>query len=110
MGVHKNEKLTGTGSLETYSSLYSCPLNTSAVIGSIIIANRGDSTTETDIVRIAFSANESPDDKDFIAYNVKIPNLETTIISAPMSLSSSEKILVSSNSTDISFMVNIFEV
>lgn len=110
MGIHKNARLIGTGSLSTYSILYTCPSNTSAVIGSMMIANRGDSTTEADIVRVAISSTSSPSDEEFVAYNVKIPNLETTVISAPMSLSSSQNIIVSSNSTDISFTANVFEV
>lgn len=110
MGVHKNARIVPTGSLTTYDTLYTCPSNTTAVVGSIMIANRGDSTTPADVVRVAFSSTTTPSDEDFIAYDVKIPNLETTVISAPMSLAASNKILVSANSTDISFTANVFEV
>ena len=70
----------------------------------------GGSTTEADVIRIAFSSGTSPSDEEFVAYDVKIPNLDTMTISAPMSMSASQNILISSNSTDVSFHANVFEV
>ena len=87
MGVHKNARIVPTGLLTTYDTLYTCPSNTTAVVGSIMIANRGDSTTSADIVRVAFSSTATPSNEEFVVYDVKISNLETTVISAPMSLS-----------------------
>jgi hypothetical protein len=110
MGTYRNAKLEGTGSLTSYQILYTCPAGTSAMIGSMMIANRGDGTTPADIIRIAFSSGSSPNNENFVAYDVKVPNLDTMTISAPMSLNANENILVSSNSTDVSFHANVFEV
>ena len=110
MGTYKNAKLQGNGSLTDYQILYTCPSETSAIIGSMIISNRGDGTTPADIVRVAFASGLSPTSENFVAYNVKISNLDTSIISAPMSLNANEKIFVSSSSTEISFCANVFEL
>lgn len=84
----------------SWTTLYSVPASTSAVVSTIVIANQTISGAQ---YRIATSATTSPTLSEIIVYDATVPANDSITLTLGITLPAAQKIMVRSNSPEISF-------
>ena len=91
-------------SANTLTTAYSTPAGSSAVISTIVVTNLGPtSTTYRIAIRIAGAAIS---DKDYIAYDISLPTLDSIALTLGVTLAATDVVSVMSYSGLVNF--NIF--
>ena len=91
-------------SANTLTTAYSTPAGSSAVISTIVVTNLGPtSTTYRIAIRIAGAAIS---DKDYIAYDISLPTLDSIALTLGITLAATDVVSVMSYSGLVNF--NIF--
>lgn len=95
-------------SATTLTDLYTVPGATSATVSSIIICNRGSSSTTFRVaVAVAGAANE---DKQYIYMDIPIPAKDTFIATLGLTLAATDKVRVFAGNANLSFNLYGVEV
>jgi hypothetical protein len=90
-------------SATTATTLYTVPADTSAVISTIVVANR---TSSSGTYRIAIRpAGESLANKHYMAYDVTVGASDSTTLTLGITLAATDVITVYASSADLSFNV-----
>ncbi len=92
-------------SATTLTDAYTCPGATSAVISTIVVANRSTATSFRISVAVAGAAD---DNKQYIAYDVAIAANETQTFTLGITLAATDKVRVYATLATLSF--NVFGV
>jgi glucose-6-phosphate dehydrogenase assembly protein OpcA len=88
----------------TNTNLYTVPANTSAVISTIVVANRATSSAT---YRIAIRpAGATIANQHYIAYDITVGASDSTTLTLGITLNSSDVVTVYSSTTNLSF--NLF--
>jgi hypothetical protein len=89
-------------SANTLTDLYIVPAATDVVISSFIVANRSTSVSAT--YSIAITPNgETLANKHYIAFDVTVDPAESAILTMGLTLDSTDKILVTASTANLSF-------
>lgn len=94
--------VAGTGSVSTYSTLYTVPSSTSAVVSTITICNQTGSTI-TYRIGLTSSATD-PTSSEFLAFGSTVAANDTVALTLGVTMAASKFIRVSSSSALVSFM------
>jgi hypothetical protein len=95
--------------LNTDSTVYAVPTGKEAVISTLTIVNRASSTAATYRVSVAPLA-DIPGTKHFIAYDLPVAALTTINLTFGLTVSSQDRVIVSSSTGDVSFNVFGMEI
>lgn len=83
------------------SQLYAVPSNTSAVVSTIVICNRG---TTSATYRIALREdNAALDNKQYLAFDTSVPANTTTTFTLGITLSATDSITVIASTANLTF-------
>jgi len=105
--AYKTAQVQGTSSISTYSTLYSTPSDTEAVISTISICNTA-STSAT--YRIAIEDGVfSPGPSTWIVYDSVISAKDTVFLTIGMTLQENKYIRISSSINSLAFSAFVSE-
>jgi hypothetical protein len=106
--AYKTAQIQGTSGVTTYTTLYSTPAATEAVISTIAICNTA-ATSATYRIAIMGSAG-TPAAENWIVYNAVVAGENTSFITVGISLSSEKFIRVSSSANTVTFSAYVSEI
>jgi hypothetical protein len=94
--------LATDGDLNTFSTLYVCPLDTSAVISTITVCNQTDLPHT---YKIGLDESEgTPGISEFIAFGATVPANDTIALTLGLTLDEGKHLRVSSTSASVSII------
>lgn len=100
--------VTSAGS---YTTIYTTPSSASAVISTIAVANTGGSLSSYSVAIVPSTYTSStPEIKHYILYDASITAFASHFITVGVSLGASDKLVVTSSATDVSFNVSGSEI
>lgn len=92
-------------SATTYTQLYQVPASTEAIISTICICNRSATARTYRIVQVDSGTTiTSPNNADFIAYDVSINPNDTVTLTLGITMNSQQKLGVYASTTDLTFI------
>jgi hypothetical protein len=106
--TYKNTRIQGTASTSTYSTLYTVPAASLAVISTISVAN----TLSTEATyRIAIvNSDITPTATDWLVYDSTVAGNDSTFISVGITLTANQRLKISSSANTVTFMCFISEI
>jgi hypothetical protein len=88
----------------TYTQLYQVPVNTRAIISTISVCNRSSSARTYRIIQVDSGTTiTSPNNADFIAFDVTVAANDTTTLTLGMVMDSQQKLGVYASAADVTF-------
>jgi len=106
--AYKTAQVQGTSSVSTYTTLYSTPAATEAVISTIAICNTASSMAT---YRIGLEEGElTPGASKWIVYDSNIPANDTVFLTVGMTLAPQQYIRVSSSANTVTFSAFVSEI
>lgn len=91
-------------SATTYTQIYQVPASTSAIISSILVANRSATSRTFRLIQVSSgTAITSPANADFIAYDVIVPANDTTALTLGVTMDSQQKLGAYASTGDLTF-------
>ena len=105
---YKNARIQGTASTSTYSTLYTVPSGTTAVISTISIAN--SSTSDTQYRLAVVDTDVTPTATDWLVCDSYAAANDTTFLSVGIVLTAGQRLKISSGANTMTFMCFISEV
>lgn len=94
--------VAGTGNVATYSTLYTTPSNTTAVVSTITICNQTGSTI-TYRLGLASSATD-PSTSEFLAYGATVAANDTVALTLGVTMGANKFLRASASSASVSFI------
>lgn len=95
-------QVQGTAAVGTYSTAYTVPTSTSAVISTITICNQASSDAT---YRVAVAASSTPATAEFIVYGATVKANDTVTLTLGLTLQAAKNIVISSSANTTSFGV-----
>lgn len=88
----------------TYTELYQAPIATSAIISSLVVANRGNNAATYRIHQSSSATTiTNPSNADFLAYDVTVQANDSVALTLGMTINQREKIGVYTSSSSVTF-------
>ena len=98
-----------TGSTTNLTTLYTCPLATSAVVHAIYLSNVDGTNDAT--VNVAISGSANFDTRRYLLKTVDVPADSTVIIEKPINLGTGDKLETQASANDdIDVFASILEI
>lgn len=95
-------QVQGTAAVGTYSTAYTVPASTSAVVSTITICNQAASDAT---YRVAVAASGTPATAEFIVYGATVKANDTVTLTLGLTLQATKNIVISSSANTTSFGV-----
>lgn len=105
---YKSSQVQGTSGLTTYTTLYSVPTSTQAVISTILVCNTASSQAQ---FRIGLdTAAGTPSASEWLVYDAVVPANDTTALTIGIALESGKYVRVSSSANTVTFSAFVSEI
>jgi hypothetical protein len=105
---YKPAQVQGTAGVTTYTTLYSVPSETQAVISTIVICNTSSSAAT---YRIAITSSDgTPTASQWIVYDSVVTGNDSVSLTLGVSLDSGKYIRVSSSANTVTFSAFVSEI
>lgn len=105
---YKRSGVQGTSSVDTYSTLYSVPVDTQAVISTIAICNTASAAAT---YRIGFDDTAgTPGASEWLVYGSTVAGNDTIFLSVGAALETGKYIRVSSSADTVTFQAFVSEI
>ena len=106
--AYKYSQVQGTASTGTYSTLYTTPAATQAVISSLVITNQASSDVT---VRIGLDATEgTPGNSEWLVYDAVIAGNDTVALTLGVTMDASKYLRISSSADTCNFSAFLSEI
>lgn len=106
--AYKYAQVQGTASTGTYSTLYTTPAATEAVISSIVITNQASSSVT---VRIGMDTTAgTPGASEWLVYDAVVAGNDTVALTLGVTMPASQYIRVSSSANTCNFSAFLSEI
>jgi len=106
--AYKYSQVQGTSSTGTYSTLYTTPSATEAVISSLVITNQASSDVT---VRIGLDATEgTPGDSEWLVYDAVIAGNDTVALTLGVTMAAEKYLRISSSADTCNFSAFLSEI
>lgn len=106
--AYKYAQVQGTASTGTYSTLYTTPAATEAVISSIVITNQASSSVT---VRIGMDTTAgTPGASEWLVYDAVVAGNDTVALTLGITMPASQYIRVSSSANTCNFSAFLSEI
>ena len=106
--VYKYSQVQGTASTGTYSTLYTTPSATEAVISSLVITNQASSSVT---VRIGMDDTAgTPGASEFLVYDAVVAGNDTVALTLGVTMPASKFIRISSSANTCNFSAFLSEI
>ena len=106
--AYKYAQVQGTASTGTYSTLYTTPAATQAVISSLVITNQASSDVT---VRIGLDATEgTPGASEWLVYDAVIAGNDTVALTLGVTMDAQKYLRISSSANTCNFSAFLSEI
>lgn len=106
--AYKYSQVQGTSSTGTYSTLYTTPAATEAVISSLVICNQASSDVT---VRIGLDATEgTPGNSEWLVYDAVIAGNDTVALTLGVTMEAQKYLRISSSANTCNFSAFLSEI
>ena len=106
--AYKYAQVQGTASTGTYSTLYTTPAATQAVISSLVITNQASSDVT---VRIGLDATEgTPGNSEWLVYDAVIAGNDTVALTLGVTMDAQKYLRISSSADTCNFSAFLSEI
>jgi hypothetical protein len=106
--TYKRSGVQGTASVDTYTTLYTVPASTTAVISTIAICNTSASAAT---YRIGFDDTEgTPGASEWLVYDSSVTGYDTIFLSVGAAIQTGQVVRISSSADTVSFQAFVSEI